>query len=335
MDDVLAAEAALADPERVVDDHANIIEECVIIALSSPERLGPSIVASCERLLKAPGLRATVYDCALQVIAAAVYARPDVIGDGTAASLKTLFCRGPLPSPTYRLAGEVLTFLLSTRAAPSAVGALADALSQPDRPPAVYEVLLESLQYAASWAMEILHLADLVPLAECRHLSDYRPMLLENAIERCIFADPGAVTVHDLDRLAGLYADNPSFKYCLYCLSEHTGAAVGVRRAAKAALDDRFLLHEATRAHLGQGRRRLLVVQNIADAQGDEIIRVVPLIQAFLDFNRARIRLRASPHHAGSHRRPRAGPGVAAREVRRGDRLFRVGHPANELRRGP
>src|SRR5438094_4862330 len=261
IEDLLAVEAALADPRRVAEDHATIVAECVISALWRPQLFGPSIVSTCERLLHTPGLRATVYDCALQVIAAAVYARPDLIGDGTASSLKTLFCRGPLPSSTYRLAGEIMNFLLSTHAAPSALGALVDVLSRPDRPPVVYKVLLESLQYAASWAMELLHLADLVPVAECRHLSDYRNVLLENAIERCMFAAPCAVTADDLDRLVWLYADNPSFKYCLYCLSEHQAAAVEVRRAPNAALGGRFLVHEAIEAHLGQGRRRLRAVQ--------------------------------------------------------------------------
>jgi len=216
MEDLLAVEVALADPGRVAEDHANIVAECMISALWRPHLFGPSIASTCERLLQAPGLRVTVYECALQVIAAAVYARPELIGDRTASSLKTLFCREPLPSSTYRLAGEIMNFLLSTGAAPSALGALADVLSRPDRPPVVYEVLLDSLQYAASWAMELLHLADLVPLAERRHLADYRNVLLENAIERCILAAPGAVTADDLDQLVRLYADNPSFKYCLY-----------------------------------------------------------------------------------------------------------------------
>src|SRR5205823_9600537 len=123
---MLSAEAHLAAPGRVAEDHAKMVEEAMILALRWPHLVGPAIVSICERVLRTPGLRPTAYDCALQGIAAAVYARPDLIGDRTASSLTTLLRREALPSSTYRLAGEVMTFLLSIRAAPSALRALVD-----------------------------------------------------------------------------------------------------------------------------------------------------------------------------------------------------------------
>ena len=53
-----------------------------------------------------------------------------------------------------------------------------------------------------------------------------------------------------------------------------------VRRSAEATIGERFPLHEPVGRRLGRGRQRVLVVQNVADGQGDEIIRVVPLLEA-------------------------------------------------------
>src|SRR6185295_10997461 len=56
---------------------------------------------------------------------------------------------------------------------------------------------------------------------------------------------------------------------------------------ASRLLQGRFSLHEEIARRLGSGSQRILVVQNVNDGQGDEIVRTVPLIQALLDFNPA------------------------------------------------
>src|SRR4029079_1975996 len=57
------------------------------------------------------------------------------------------------------------------------------------------------------------------------------------------------------------------------------------RHWAQAAIAGQFALHELVKTELGTGPVYALIVQNIADGQGDEIIRVVPLLEALLSFN--------------------------------------------------
>jgi hypothetical protein len=186
---------------------------------------------------------------------------------------------------TYQHAGELLGFLLATPAAPDALAILLDLLERPHLPPAAYDPLVESLAYASSWVPARLELETLVALAECPHLDGKRERLLHRTIEPAIFAQPAALSVPILERLCRLYAGHPSLRYCLYYLAGRPDVPDGVRSMAAAATTGQFSLHAPVARQLGQGTARILVVQNIADKQGDEIIRVVPLLDALLCFN--------------------------------------------------
>ena len=82
-----------------------------------------------------------------------------------------------------------------------------------------------------------------------------------------------------------LYEGHPSLKYLLYYLAERADVPATVRSTTKASLTGRFPLHELVHHRLGSGTPWVLIVQNIADAQGDEIIRVMPLLESLLRFN--------------------------------------------------
>ena len=138
---------------------------------------------------------------------------------------------------------------------------------------------------ASSWAVSRLDLGALIALAEAEHLVGQRERLLHEAIERAMFARPARVTAHLLERVVRLYEGHPSLKYLLYYLAERADVPATVRSTTKASLTGRFPLHELVHHRLGSGTPWVLIVQNIADAQGDEIIRVMPLLESLLRFN--------------------------------------------------
>src|SRR6266853_1346288 len=156
-------------------------------------------------------------------------------------------------------AGQVMNFLVSSPLAGLAIGEVATLLRETNHSPAVYETLVHSLRYAVSWRRPLLDRDELASLATLDHLLLHRGFLLAEVLEPCLFGSPATVTS---EQLAGA---SP------YCLS-YLGQPV------------EFPLHADVARNLGDGPRRVLVVHNIKDGQGDEIQRCVPLLQALLDF---------------------------------------------------
>ena len=68
-------------------------------------------------------------------------------------------------------------------------------------------------------------------------------------------------------------------------ISHWTQFSREVREWAAAAVEGSFPWHATVLRHFGGEGRRVLIVHNIADGQGDEMVRCVPLVLAFLDFN--------------------------------------------------
>src|SRR6059036_15303 len=71
-----------------------------------------------------------------------------------------------------------------------------------------------------------------------------------------------------------------------YYVNARTDFQEDVRALAGASLPGRFSLHRVVATRLGAANARVLVLQNIKDGQGDEIVRCVPLLQSLLDYNR-------------------------------------------------
>src|SRR5262249_1440884 len=163
---------------------------------------------------------------------------------------------------------------LATPAAPHAVSLLINMLSRPGRFPLEYSVLLEGLGYAAFWAMPLLNFPDLVRLLDNPDLGGERERLLHLFLEPPLFPRPPALTVPQVEGLVGNYTGNPSLKYLLYYLSCGAGLPADVRSTARAMIGEQFPLHQVVRHKLGDRTSHILIVQNIADRQGDEIIRV-------------------------------------------------------------
>jgi ADP-heptose:LPS heptosyltransferase len=178
-----------------------------------------------------------------------------------------------------------MSFLLTTPVGEQAVEATINALSQPNQSPAVTEALLGTLRYAATWTKELLEPEMLLAMSELDHLIEHRDFILQSILEPCLYAAGESVTAAALARMARLYGEDGSSKYCFYYVNARKDFRPDARELAGSFCRERFSLHEAVAQKLGEGRPRILMAQNIKDRQGDEIIRCVPLIQALLDFN--------------------------------------------------
>jgi len=278
--------AEFIDQRPAVSD-ADRFTRMALMALDEPQKEAEGALAASQDALMTIDLPPEVCDRALLVLASAIFTRPDFLDHNSVSSLLTVFRRADLPAGTFRLAGEVMNFLLTTPVAARAVEATVTILSQPNQPSDVYKALMGTLRHAVTWAKELLDLETLLGLSEFEHLSSHRGYLLQEIVEPCLYAAGEAVTPEALARIAQLYGEAGSFKYCLYNVKSRSDFRSDVRELASRLLQGRLSLHEEIARRLGSGSQRILVVQNVKDGQGDEIVRTVPLMQALLDFNPA------------------------------------------------
>ena len=277
--EIIARQPAAPDVDRLI---------CLaLLALDDPQSKAEEALAASKDALTAPDLPPEIYDRALLALASVIFTRPDLPDDNSVSSLLVLFRRTDLPANTFRLAGEVMNFLLTTPVAVRAAEGALKVLSQSNLSPEVYTALLATLRHAVTWAKDLLYLDVLLALAELEHLTAHRDYLHQEIIEPCLYTAGESATAGAVARISQLYAEASPLKYSLYNVSARMDFQPDVREMANRLLQGRFSLHEKIAQRLGSGRQRILVVQNINDGQGDEIVRTVPLIQALLDFNPA------------------------------------------------
>lgn len=279
------AKAILDDTQREPAEHARALITLSIVGIQRPSLIDQSIVSLCETLLRTEGVSAELYDHICSLLAVVVYGRPELAAVLDTSALEAALVGPPLPMATYQHLGEVLGLLLAVSPNASVFDRVLMLLARPTLAPTLYDVLVGSLARAAFWTVERLDLAALVSLAGLEHLATQRERLLHEVIERVLFADVSALTLPVFEQLGQLYEGHPSFKYCLAYLAIRPNVVADVRAAAGVAIAGRFPLREKVARQLGVGRVRVLAVQNIQDKQGDEIIRVVPLLDALLWFN--------------------------------------------------
>lgn len=252
-------------------------------AVRTPEALTVEDTLACDALVSTHGLDEAAYRHTLWALAAILYARPHLIGPSTVAGLRRLLCRRGLGEATYRWAARVLQHALSTAEADPAAEALIALLGMPDRDPASDVALVEAAAYAAAWRIDLLPVAPVVEAVGRAHLAAYRETLLTAVVEPCLLAAAVDLTPALLQRVQEAYAGHAGLRYSLAYLAGQPDVPAATRAQARAACAGGFVLADTVRARLGDAGRRALVVHNSEDAQGDEIVRIVPLVQALLD----------------------------------------------------
>ncbi len=98
-----------------------------------------------------------------------------------------------------------------------------------------------------------------------------------------LLADPQAVTVELMEQAEGVLGSHYEMRYLLAALAGHQRASAELRNYAAESSARHFPLADRIGAMLRRAPLHILCIQNIADGQGDEIIRVVPFLQAMLD----------------------------------------------------
>ncbi|MGH2443667.1 MAG: hypothetical protein ACRDFX_10975, partial [Chloroflexota bacterium] len=165
-----------------------------------------------------------------------------------------------------------------------AVQTLTDTVMRCHLDPLARDALVDALLFVLTWRPDRIDLSTITRLAELSEARGYRARLLVDGAERAIFSDPSAITADLVDRLSAVYSALPEFRYALWYIAGRPDAPWEARARA-CDLSPSFPLHETIAHRLGGASVRALMVQNVADGQGDEMVRTVPLMQAMLDFN--------------------------------------------------
>jgi ADP-heptose:LPS heptosyltransferase len=197
--------------------------------------------------------------------------------DHTAASLPLLkdvmsvLAQPEVDPQTATTAARLSRFFLFTPLAADVIVEAIRLLSTPGLASDSYAALLRVLRYAISWraATELcmpstarandVAFNQVVALVGRPHLAAHTAFLTKYIVEPLV--------LEDASRLA-LVPSSPETRYWRHWLGERNSPAP---------------LQEAVRTRLGTGRVRALVVHNIDDGQGDELVRCAPLLQGLVD----------------------------------------------------
>jgi hypothetical protein len=260
-----------------------VLQDIVIQLLTADDPVDRSVIEACERMLQSE-LPAATQLRALRVLIAVQYRAPEHLSGVAVGALKNLLVTPRLRGPNFRLASRLLQYLMLGKLASDVVDSMCAVLKQrgPDEP---LRSLLEIVSFAASWRMDLLSFDRLLPLLQSPHLRDQHPLLLPLLAERLLFADPAAITPAHLQSLLALFADLPDFRYFLSYLAARPAASPASRHLARRHREGRFPIHDPIHANLGSGPKRVLIVQNARGGQGDELLALVPLLEALLAFN--------------------------------------------------
>jgi ADP-heptose:LPS heptosyltransferase len=138
------------------------------------------------------------------------------------------------------------------------------------------------LQMIADWRPELLNLDDLLSVTETAP-HDIGEEILRDTVEEFVLADPSEFSLEQYHRIQALAMSPVQSRYLLNAIASHSQTRDDVRRAAMTGIDDLFPLRTNWRRLTADRPLTILCIQNIADAQGDEIVRLNALLQAFLD----------------------------------------------------
>jgi len=231
---------------------------------------------------------------ALGVLAAILYTRPDLVGRSTVRALAEMVpsagslgrMRSSTGSPKLTEgAARTLGLFAGSPAATAAAEALIGQLVRRRLPGPCRIALLKSLAVHARWHPGAVSLDAAIRVARATSDGAGLDLLLSEIVEPLIYRRRSALGAAIVDRLIRTFGARPRFRYIAAGLAERAGSRRAIRPSLDRWLAARFRLRPAAAAALRRGPFALLAVHNVTGGQGDEIVRVVPLIQGFLDGN--------------------------------------------------
>ena len=266
---------------RLVSARPDVTSADVLcLALTAPERLTPTaatVVASDLDPRRGDG----AVRIALGALAALLYARPDLVRPSFVGALAGVMTR-PISARLARAAADTWELLAMSPVARPAARALIGLLGRRRLAPLTRPALLAALPSYARWRPDTLDLDAAIHVASARADDAVRDVVLREVIERLVFVAPRAFTRARVDRLVNAFGGRARLRYTLGFLVSRRNVPDAARARARRWLRSRLSVSHAG-AVLGRKPGAVLVIHNIADGQGDELVRVVPLLQSLLD----------------------------------------------------
>ena len=224
----------------------------------------------------------------VQLCAALAIVSPETLTEPIAARIAAVIARANVESvnqPGLDEAFQLLRLLLPTPAAkvmPDLLGPLCTGSATHPRWLTRASLLLSEL---VKWQPDIVSLESVIEIATTgrEELSSAVTGLLEDQI----LSNPSRVMPEHIRRIVPDENASIRHRYLLNALENHPRTDDSVRAIARERIDQLFPLRERWFRLAGTRELNVLVVQNIADGQGDEIVRINALMQAFLDANDA------------------------------------------------
>jgi hypothetical protein len=219
------------------------------------------------------------------LLAALAAVRPAAIPEEIGAALAAVVRRGDLCRTWQPALDEAFALLALLAATPAHVvipDLVQDILRVPGLHPRWYWKAVALLQSECEWRPDVVDLASLLATAE-RIEGREASALFHAVIAPLLLANPNGCDINTVRRACALPTDAYEARYLIAALANHDGTSDEVRAWARQVSVDWFPLGDAWRRLFGRQPLNVLCVQNIADGQGDEMIRTVPLLQALLD----------------------------------------------------
>lgn len=220
-----------------------------------------------------------------RLLAALAATQPEAITPDIARAIAAVIEQADLAGtwqPGLDAAFEMLPLLVPTPAAeglPALIATILNGEDVHDRWTRRAAALLEDL---ARWRPELFDPGSVVTLAE-HAPGSVRDEIFERVVGPTLLADPASLDAELLRRACALPGEALNARYLAAAIAAHTDSPADVRAAASAATENAFPLRRAWRRLSRDRGLRVCCIQNIADGQGDEIVRVVPLLQSLLD----------------------------------------------------
>jgi hypothetical protein len=223
-------------------------------------------------------------ELAVAAVAALLYGRPELADAALVDRLADLL----VPSLPAAVAGAVATlfeFLATGPLAARVWARVAAALRDGRMEAGTRERVLCAARAVIEWHEDLVGLEDVLDLAEAPALAGHRAFLLDHGVERFVFCAPQTFTVARLARIAALFREAPRYRHVLYWLAGRPALPAASRDVVARELAGRFPFHAAAAAILRGRPLRVVVVLNVGQGQGDDVVRLVPLLQGLLDAN--------------------------------------------------
>jgi len=224
-------------------------------------------------------------ELALGAAAALLYSRPDLVDGPLIDRLADLLATTELPESVASSVVKSFAFLATSPSAPLAWVRISQILRSDRLNATTRECMLPLVGEYVQWREDIVGLDGIIALAEVPALVQYRTQLFDQGIERFVFCTPEDFNPDRLRQIAVLFSEAPRYIHVLYSLGARSSLTVPARSWLSNELQARFPFQGSAANILKERQVALLVVLNVGMGQGDDVVRIVPLLQGLLDAN--------------------------------------------------